>query len=41
MKKRALLTSLAAMAALACLTLPSHADALSDGIARAKENLAK
>ena len=29
------------MAALACLTLPSHADALSDGIARAKENLAK
>lgn len=41
MYKRALLTSLAAIAALACATMPSHADAAADGIARAKENLAK
>ena len=41
MYKRALLTSLTAMAALACATLPSHADALSDGVARAKANLEK
>lgn len=41
MYKRALLTSLTAMAALACATLPSHADALADGVARAKANLEK
>lgn len=41
MIKRALLTSLTAMAALACASLPSHADALSDGVARAKANLEK
>jgi len=41
MYKRALLTSLAAIAALACATMPSHADAAADGVARAKENLAK
>lgn len=41
MYKRALLTSLAAVAALACATMPSHADAAADGVARAKTNLEK
>ena len=41
MYKRALLTSLAAIAALACATMPSHADATADGVARAKTNLEK
>lgn len=41
MSKRALLTSLTALAALACATLPSHADAVSDGVARASANLEK
>lgn len=41
MYKRALLTSLAAIAALACATMPSRADATADGVARAKTNLEK
>jgi ribose transport system substrate-binding protein len=41
MYKRALLTSLTAIAALACATLPSHADAVADGVARATANLEK
>ncbi|MBX9457535.1 MAG: sugar ABC transporter substrate-binding protein [Rhizobium sp.] len=41
MIKRALLTSFTAVAALACVSLPAHADALADGVARAKSNLEK
>lgn len=41
MHKRILLASLTSMAALACLAVPVFADETADGLARAKESIAK
>lgn len=40
MQKRALLSSVAALASLMAFATPVFADAVSDGLAKAKENLA-